>query len=128
MKSRLPKRLFGMWMSSRRIIRIWCKIWVDDYFGTIPKIPLKLSTAIIQAAHKHGLKVVAHVFYLQDAKELAAAGIDGFAHSVRDKPVDDELIALMKQHGTWQMAATLAREASMFAFARPSPFLDDPFL
>jgi imidazolonepropionase-like amidohydrolase len=103
------------------------KIWVEDHFGAVPKIPLKLSTAIIQEAHKHGLKVVAHIFYLQDAKELAAAGIDGFAHSVRDKPVDDELIALMKQHGTWQMAATLAREASMFAFARPAPFLYDPF-
>jgi len=70
---------------------------------------------------------VAHIFYLQDAKQLAAAGIDGFAHSVRDRPVDDELIRLMKQHGTWQMAATLAREASMFAFAKPSPVLDDRF-
>jgi imidazolonepropionase-like amidohydrolase len=103
------------------------KIWVEDHFGSVPKIPIRLSSAIIQEAHKHGLKVVAHVFYLQDAKELAAAGIDGFAHSVRDKPVDEELIALMKRHGTWQMAATLAREASMFAFAKPSPLLSDPF-
>jgi imidazolonepropionase-like amidohydrolase len=103
------------------------KIWVEDHFGAVPKIPIRLSSAIIQEAHKHGLKVVAHVFYLQDAKELAAAGIDGFAHSVRDKPVDEELIALMKRHGTWQMAATLAREASMFAFAKPSPLLSDPF-
>jgi imidazolonepropionase-like amidohydrolase len=103
------------------------KIWVEDHFGAVPKIPIRLSSAIIQEAHKHGLKVVAHVFYLQDAKELVAAGIDGLAHSVRDKPVDEELIALMKQHGTWQMAATLAREASMFAFAKPSPLLSDPF-
>jgi imidazolonepropionase-like amidohydrolase len=103
------------------------KIWVEDHFGAVPKIPIRLSSAIIQEAHKHGLKVVAHVFYLQDAKELAAAGIDGFAHSVRDKPVDEELIALMKRQGAWQMAATLAREASMFAFAKPSPLLSDPF-
>ncbi len=103
------------------------KIWVDDHLGTVPKIPIELSSAIIQAAHKHGLKVVAHVFYLQDAKQLAAAGIDGLAHSVRDKPVDDELIRLMKQHGTWQMASTLAREASMFVYAKPAPFLTDPF-
>jgi imidazolonepropionase-like amidohydrolase len=103
------------------------KIWVDDHAGKLPKIPIEISTAIIQAAHRHGLKVVAHIFYLQDAKQLAAAGIDGFAHSVRDQPVDDELIRLMKQHGTWQMAATLSREASMFAYAKPSPALDDPF-
>jgi imidazolonepropionase-like amidohydrolase len=103
------------------------KIWVDDHGGKLPKIPIEISTAIIQAAHRHGLKVVAHIFYLQDAKQLSAAGIDGFAHSVRDQPVDDELVRLMKQHGTWQMAATLAREASMFAYAKPAPVLDDPF-
>jgi imidazolonepropionase-like amidohydrolase len=103
------------------------KIWVEDHGGTLPKIPIEISTAIIQAAHRRQLKVVAHIFYLQDAKQLAAAGIDGFAHTVRDQPVDDELIRLMKQHGTWQMAATLAREASLFAYAKPSQVLDDPF-
>jgi imidazolonepropionase-like amidohydrolase len=103
------------------------KIWVDDHAGKLPKIPIEISTAIIQAAHRHGLKAVAHIFYLQDAKQLAGAGIDGFAHSVRDQPVDDELIRLMKQHGTWQMATTLAREASMFAYAKPAQALDDSF-
>ena len=103
------------------------KIWVDDNAGKLAKIPIEISAAIIQAAHRHGLKVVAHIFYLRDAKQLAAAGIDGFAHSVRDGPVDDELIRLMKQHGTWQMAATLSREASMFAYAGPAPILNDPF-
>lgn len=103
------------------------KIWVDDHMGTVPKIPIELSSAIIQEAHKHNLKVVAHVFYLQDAKQLVAAGLNGLAHSVRDKPVDDELIRLMKQHGAWQMAATLSREASMFVYAKPAPFLTDPF-
>jgi imidazolonepropionase-like amidohydrolase len=103
------------------------KIWVDDHGGKLPKIPIEISTAIIQAAHRHALRVVAHIFYLQDAKQLAAAGIDGFAHGVRDQPVDDELIRLMKQHGTWQMAATLSREASLFAYAKPAPILNDPF-
>jgi len=102
------------------------KIWVDDHLGKLPKIPIETSTAIIQAAHQHGVKVVAHIFYLKDAKQLAAAGIDGFAHSVRDQPLDEELIRLMKQHGTWQMAATLAREASMFAYVTPSKVLADP--
>ncbi len=103
------------------------KFWVEDHFGKLPKIPIELSSAIIQAAHKHGLKVAAHIFYLEDAKQLVAAGLDGLAHSVRDKPVDDELIRSMKQHGAWQMAATLSREASMFAYAKQAPFLKDPF-
>jgi imidazolonepropionase-like amidohydrolase len=33
----------------------------------------------------------------------------------------------MKSHGTWQMAATLTREASMFVYGQTPPFADDPF-
>jgi imidazolonepropionase-like amidohydrolase len=102
------------------------KIWVDDRFGDFKKTPINLSTAIIDEAHKHKLKVAAHVFYLDDAKKLAAAGLNAFAHSVRDKHVDDELIGLMKQHGTWQIA-TLTRDSTPFEFEHPEPFLNDPF-
>ena len=49
------------------------------------------------------------------------------AHSIRDKPVDDAMIALMKKRGAWQQAATLTREMSSFAFANPPAWLDDPF-
>ncbi|HEY7190230.1 MAG TPA: amidohydrolase family protein, partial [Vicinamibacterales bacterium] len=45
-----------------------------------------------------GLRVVAHVYYLADAKELLRAGIDGFVHTVRDRDVDDEYVALVKAH------------------------------
>ncbi len=102
------------------------KIWVDDRFGDFKKTPINLSTAIINEAHKHNLKVAAHVFYLEDAKQLAAAGLNAFAHSVRDKAVDDELIRLMKQHGTWQIA-TLTRDSTPFEFEHPEKFLNDPF-
>jgi imidazolonepropionase-like amidohydrolase len=40
---------------------------------------------------------VAHIYYLEDAKDLLRAGLDGFAHGVRDKDVDDEFMALLKQ-------------------------------
>ena len=53
-------------------------------------------------------------------------GLDELAHSVRDRPVDEDLIAAMKTRGTIQ-TATLTREASLFAFAKPNPALDDPF-
>jgi len=111
-------------LASRKVDIV--KIWVDDHLGKEKKIPLDLSKAIIENAHGRRLKVAAHIFYLDDAKALVNAGIDGLAHSVRDKPVDDELIAAMKKRGTWQMA-TLTREASMFLFAQTSPMLNDPF-
>ena len=103
------------------------KIWVDDHLGKERKIPLDLSTQIIKDAHQYHLKVAAHIFYLDDAKNLVNAGLDGLAHSVRDKPVDDALIVAMKSHNAFQAAATLTREASTFVFAKPQPMLNDPF-
>jgi imidazolonepropionase-like amidohydrolase len=103
------------------------KMWVDDHLGHMKKMPFEISKAIIDSAHNHGLPAAAHIFYLDDAKKLAAAGVNGFAHSVRDKPVDQELIDIMKQHGTWLAAATLTREASTFVYAKPPKFLNDPF-
>jgi imidazolonepropionase-like amidohydrolase len=103
------------------------KVWVDDSLGHRPKIPFEFSKAIIDNAHRDKLRVDAHIFYLADAKQLVNAGVDALAHSVRDQPVDQELIDSMKQHGAWQSAATLAREASMFVYAKPPAFLTDPF-
>jgi imidazolonepropionase-like amidohydrolase len=74
------------------------KIWVDDRDGTVPKLPPPLYRAIIDEAHKNSLGVVAHIFDLEDAKELLRSGIDGFAHGVRDKDIDDEFMTLIKQH------------------------------
>ena len=74
------------------------KIWVDDRLGTVKKLPPPMYRAIIDEAHTHNLRVVAHIYDLSDAKELLRAGIDGFAHGVRDRDVDDEFIALIKQH------------------------------
>jgi imidazolonepropionase-like amidohydrolase len=103
------------------------KVWVDDGLGRRPKIPSDLTQAIIDNAHRAGLRVAAHIFYLADAKQLVNGGVDALAHSVRDQPVDQELIDSMKQHGTWQEAATLTREASMVVYAKPPAFLNDPF-
>lgn len=103
------------------------KIWMDDHLGKEKKISTDVCKAIIDQAHKHGLKVAAHIFYREDARALIEAGLDMIVHSVRDKPIDPELVALMKKKGAWQGAATLTREISMFYYADPSPLLDDPF-
>jgi imidazolonepropionase-like amidohydrolase len=72
------------------------KIWVDDRNKTVTPLPPSLYRPIIEEAHARGLRVVAHVFYLTDAKELLRAGVDGFAHGIRDLEVDDEILGLFK--------------------------------
>jgi imidazolonepropionase-like amidohydrolase len=73
------------------------KIWVDDRNGTYEKLTPELYGAVIDEAHQHGLRVTAHVFTLEDAKGLLRAGIDAFAHGVRDRDIDDEIVALFKE-------------------------------
>ena len=72
------------------------KIWVDDRNGRYEKLTPALYTAIIDEAHRHGLRVTAHIFSLEDAKGLLRAGVDAFAHGVRDRDVDDEFVELVR--------------------------------
>jgi imidazolonepropionase-like amidohydrolase len=69
------------------------KIWVDDRNGRAPKLSAPLYRAIIDEAHQRQLRVIAHVFYHVDAVDLVDAGIDAFAHLVRDAVMDDALVA-----------------------------------
>ena len=102
------------------------KIWVDDRNGTVPKLDPALSRAVIDEAHKQGTRVIAHVFYLEDAKDLARAGVDGFAHLVRDREVDDELVALVKSRNIFVMPNLAISENG--AHASPPAWLADPLL
>src|SRR5947209_8016542 len=60
-----------------------------------------MYSAIIDEAHKIGMEALAHLSRtsaLEDAKDLLKSGVDGFVHTVRDRDVDDEYIALVKAH------------------------------
>jgi imidazolonepropionase-like amidohydrolase len=102
------------------------KIWVDDMGGTTEKIKPEVYRAIIDEAHKHGIRVAAHLYYLEDAHLLLDAGVDFFAHSIRDKEVDDDLIAKMKASGTVYIP-TLTRDAYEFFYGVKQAWIDEPF-
>lgn len=73
------------------------KIWVDDRGGRYEKMTPELYGAVIEEAHTHGLRVTAHIYTLEDAKGLLRAGVDSFAHGVRDMEVDDEFVELVRE-------------------------------
>lgn len=70
------------------------KIWVDDR-GQYERLSPELYSAVIDEAHQNNLKVAAHIFRLEDAKGLLEAGIDIFAHGVRDQDIDDEFVDMV---------------------------------
>jgi len=102
------------------------KIWVDDRNGTVPKLTPALYRAIIDEARKHNIRVMAHEFYLADARDLVEAGAAGFLHSVRDAEMDDALVARMKEKNVY-ITPNLAIGGRNAASQNP-PFYDDSLL
>jgi imidazolonepropionase-like amidohydrolase len=109
-------------MAGKKVDR-WLKIWHD---ANRAKLPPEVFTAIIDEAHRHNLRVLSHVD-VTGQKELVRAGLDGFAHAVWRDEVDDELIALLKQHPTTFTLTTFWGSRNRIWGPRPA-WLDDPLL
>ncbi len=98
----------------------WVKMHVNAARGrdTYPRV--------IAAAKERPMPVAIHIEELADAKGVLEAGADLLAHSVRDQPVDDELIEGMLERDVC-LVPTLTRELSTFVYAERPDFFDDPF-
>ena len=102
------------------------KIWVDDRNGAVMKLSPRLYRAIIDEAHVRGIRVMAHVYYLADARDLVEAGVDGFLHLVRDEEMDDALVRRMKEKNVFVTPNLSTSEAGTYT-DKPA-WLDDPAL
>jgi imidazolonepropionase-like amidohydrolase len=102
------------------------KVWIDPVGGTKPAMSPEVYKAAIDEAHKHHLRVAAHIYYLADAKALVNAGVDVLAHSVRDKPVDQELIDAMKRRGV-RYIPTFTVDESFYIYAERPGFMQLDF-
>ena len=102
------------------------KVRIDDELGTTEKMPRNIFDALVDQAHIRRLPVAAHLFYLDDAKYILNAGADLVAHSVRDLPVDNELIDLINAKGVCYIP-TLTRELSTFVYESEPEFFSDPY-
>lgn len=59
--------------------------------------------AMVDEAARHGIKVAAHAHGTEGIKAAVRAGVASIEHG---SMLDDEAIALMKQHGTWLVPTT----------------------
>jgi len=104
------------------------KLWLDDFGGSLAvKMDPAIYTAVIDEAHRRGLRVAAHVHDLADAEAIVAAGADIIAHGVRDKPVTPAFVETLKRRGVWYIATLQLDEAS-FAWAEAAPWTKTPFI
>lgn len=104
------------------------KMWVDDFYGQYRKDQImkpEIYRAIISEAHANGIRVAAHLYHLDDAHRLVAAGIDIMAHSIRDAEIDDALIKeMLEKHVSY--IPTLSLDEFAFAYEDDPGWLRDP--
>ena len=101
------------------------KFWYDDWYGQYPRMAPEIARAILQACRAHGLTSYAHVYRVDDAKQLIRDGLDVLAHMPRDRTADDELIELMLARRT-AVLPTLAVPETNYAFLTNPSWMDDP--
>jgi imidazolonepropionase-like amidohydrolase len=99
------------------------KVWYLD--ANVPGI-----TAAGEAASAAKLPLIAHATELDGAKAAVRAGATLLVHSIWDKPVDDELIALAKERGTilTPTLTVMGGYVRMFesVVSHKAPAIDDP--
>src|SRR3954469_11721294 len=102
------------------------KVWVDDRGGRAPRLSTPLFRAGIDEGHKLGLPVTAHVYYHVDAVDLVNAGINSLAHLVRDKEMDDALVAAIVKRNVYVMPNLGGAERAQYT--APPTWIDEPNL
>lgn len=102
------------------------KMWVDDFGGKYKKMDPVIYKAIITEAHQRNLRVAAHAYYVADARQLVADGLDIIAHSIRDSVIDDALIEQMIAKNVVYIP-TLSLDEFAYIYARKPEWVNDPF-
>ena len=104
----------------------YIKVWVDGGFGTRAKLTPEFCAAVLEQARKHGKLTFAHVYDLSDARMLVERGLNVLAHNIRDREVDSDFIAVLKQRNV-TLIPTLIRDEFLFAYGDAPAWIDDPF-
>ncbi len=102
------------------------KIWVDSLHGKAPPMSPDIYNAVIDEAHKHHLKVAAHVYTSNDARTLINSNVDILAHSVRDEAVGPAFTQSLLDHNTWYIP-TLALDEAFYLYAASSEVMRSAF-
>ena len=104
----------------------YIKVWVDSGFGTRAKLSPEFCAAVLDQARKHGKLTFGHAYELVDARMLVERGLNVLAHNVRDREVNADFIAMLKQRNV-ALIPTLLRDEFLFAYGEAPAWIDDPF-
>jgi imidazolonepropionase-like amidohydrolase len=86
----------------------------------------EVYSALIDQAHRRGLGVACHLYYMHEALGMVNAGLDVIGHSIRDQDVDAAFIAELKRRNV-SYVPTLTRDLAVFVYESTPDFITDPF-
>ncbi len=104
-------------------------VYDNEVYGSNsrPTVDRATMTAVVEAAHDHGLKAVLHVGTWQDVQDAVEAGADAVTHTPGPEPIPDGLASLMAERGTLHIP-TLAVQSELGRIADDPALLDRPLL
>ncbi len=80
------------------------KVFTDGWrYGVDPDMTSmdgETPRALVDEAHRHGLRVISHTVTVRRAREAARAGVDIIGHGIGDGVLDAETLGLMLSNGT----------------------------
>ncbi|HWP95141.1 MAG TPA: amidohydrolase family protein [Gammaproteobacteria bacterium] len=90
-------------------------VLTEEESSGAPQYSQEEMNAIVEEAHRWGRKVAAHAHGTEGIKMAVNAGVDSIEHG---SFLDDEVIRLMKQRGTWLVADIYNDDYILAEFAR----------
>lgn len=99
------------------------KIAVDRVPLDSPRIARETIAAIVEEAHAHGLRAVAHVGRSVDVIDAVSGGVDALAHVVYPEVISDEAVALVAARHVPVIATVSVFDAQeRFVAEPPAPY------
>jgi imidazolonepropionase-like amidohydrolase len=85
----------------------------------------EVYNAVIDEAHKHGMLVQAHAIAMPDQKAVVSAGVDVLVHTVQNEKLDDEFLAMLREHKPyWTTVIGLGDRSEV---CENDPFIDQSY-
>jgi imidazolonepropionase-like amidohydrolase len=93
----------------------------------LPTLDTEVVAALVAAAHRHGLLAVAHATDVRAALSAVRVGVDGLTHLPFDRPLDDEFVSTVVDHGVF-VTPTLTMLESFCQEPGGADLADDPLV
>ncbi|WP_439533069.1 amidohydrolase family protein [Polymorphobacter sp.] len=108
-------------------IKLFADGWRYEMDPDNSSMNLSTMAAAVEVAHAHGQRVLTHTVTVDRGRLAALSGADVIAHSLQDRPIDPETVAILRTSGIFY-APTLAIYEPVKPADTKAPDMEDPIV